>query len=66
MNLESKVTKSDHDALIAHIEAINKILDPYPYKKIQDSHFITMMSRCKTSALTLQGFIKCLPIREGV
>ncbi len=64
MNIESKVTKSEYEALITHIEAINKILDSYPYKEIRDSHFVTMMSRCKTHASTLSGYIKCLSIQE--
>ena len=48
--LEVKVNAEDKLKLLAHVEAINNILDKYPYFIDAKSHFATTMARAKSAA----------------
>ena len=57
------VTREDKEKLIKHINAINKILNKYPYSNNHLDPFITTMSRVKTLSRDAQQWIECLDVQ---
>ena len=61
---EIKVSKEDKAALTEHIEAINKIVEKYPFYKDHTCHVVTTMCRVKNTASELAKWIKVLLVEE--
>ena len=61
---EVKVSAEDKAALTEHIEAINKIVEKYPFYKVADCNVVTTMCRVKNTASELAKLIKVLLVEE--
>lgn len=57
------VTKEDKEELVKHIDAVNKILNKYPYSNDYSDHFVTTMSRAKTFSKDAQQWIGYLDVQ---
>ena len=57
------VTKEDKEELVKHINAINEILNKYPYSNDHSDHFVTTMSRAKTLSRDALKWIGYLDVK---
>ena len=57
------VTKEDKEELVKHINAINEILNKYPYSNDHSDYFITTMSRAKTLSRDALKWIGYLDVK---
>ena len=62
--LEVKVNAEDKLKLLAHVEAINNILDKYPYFIDAKSHFATTMARAKSAAKECGDWVRRLDVEK--
>lgn len=58
------VTEEDKIALVTHIEAINEILNKYPYTMDPRSNFLTTMTRAKNTCNELASLINALDVKK--
>jgi hypothetical protein len=58
------VSREDKVALTEHIEAINAILDKYPYSMDMRAYFVTTMTRAKDAGRELAKQIGYLGIKK--
>lgn len=57
------VTNEDKEELIKYIDAINEILNKYPYSNDYSDHFVTTMSRAKSFSKDAQKWIGYLDVQ---
>jgi hypothetical protein len=62
--LEVNVSVEDKQALGEHIDAINKILEKYPYFVDAKAHYVTAMSRAKNAGKDLAEYIRWLHVNN--
>ena len=58
------VSEEDKMTLTEHIEAINAILDKYPYSMDMRAHFVTTMTRAKNAGEELAKQIGYLGVKK--
>lgn len=57
------VTKEDKEELVKHINAINEILNKYPYSNDHSDHFVTTMSMAKNLSKDALKWIGYLDVK---
>lgn len=62
--MRTKVTETEKEELLAHCQAINNILDKYPWFEPNTPCVVTSVNRCKSTAETLLRNISYLPTEE--
>jgi hypothetical protein len=62
--LEVNVSVEDKQALCEHIDAINKILEKYPYFIDAKAHYVTAMSRAKNAGKELAEYLSWLHVNK--
>ena len=58
------VTEEDKISLVEHIDAINEILNKYPYSMDPKSNFLTTMTRAKNTCHELAALINALDVKK--
>lgn len=62
--MRTKVTVTEKEELLTHCQAINNILEKYPWFEPDTLYVTTTINRCKSTAAELLRNIRCLPTEE--